>query len=129
MYGLRVYKMQLKTKEKKVKKDNITVEAWVHWKQGDEFADFVKEFSTPKALEMWGLSLIERGKILVKGSEILAGQELKVDSDTHHIAIYDVDREIADELFKLGIFHQDQLEKEHEECDGCEECSPEAYYE
>ena len=45
------------------------------------------------------------------------------------IAIYDVEREMAEKLFKLSIFSQDSLEKDHEECEGCEECNPYAYYE
>lgn len=107
-----------------MKNDKITVELFAHWKQGDDFGAFLKEFSPSKALEMWGKSLIETGKLLIKGSEILAGQEIKADGDTHHISLYDIDRKLAENLFKLGIFYQDQWEKEHETCDNvCDKCS------
>jgi hypothetical protein len=108
--------------ERKMKKDKITVEAWVHWKQGDEFAGFLKEYSAPKALEMWGKSLVERGKGLIQASEILAGQDIEGWGDTHGLSLSNVDRNLAEELFKLGMFHQDHFEKEHETCEGCEEC-------
>lgn len=110
-----------------MKQDKITVEAFVHYKQGDDFSNYLEEYSPAKALEMWGKNFIDSGQKLVKASEILAkvNNEISADADTHHIGFYGVPREIAEELFKLGLFYQDHFEKEHEDCSGCEECSDE----
>ena len=106
-----------------MKKDKITVEAQIHWKEGDEFAGLLKEYSTPKALELWGKSLIEKGQTLIKASEILAGQDnIKGWGGTRDLSLSNIDRERAEKLFKLGMFHQNHFEKEHESCEGCEEC-------
>lgn len=92
-----------------MKKDKVTAEAWVHWKQGDDFEGWLSEYSPPKALEMWGKSLKQKGDMLIRASEILADQEIEAYADTHHISLGNIDREVAEKLFKeVGLFYQDQ---------------------
>ena len=101
----------------KSNKETITLQIEGYFKKGDDFGHLLKEFSVPKALEMWSENLFHMAKSLKKASELLKDQPVIAEGNTHYAGIYDINRKIAEELLKTGYFYEDAFYDEDEDED------------
>jgi hypothetical protein len=106
------------------KKDNSrkTLELNVHWKQGDDFGEFLKakKDKVVPALIAWAESLESSAKALREIATRVEGERaIKAEGGTHYVAIHGVPAALATEIVKategLAAIEDDHPGRDEEE--------------
>ncbi|KXB03013.1 hypothetical protein AKJ45_02835 [candidate division MSBL1 archaeon SCGC-AAA261F19] len=78
-------------------------ELFLHWKQGDDFAEELeKADTTEEALRNWAETFEEHAKHCRELAEIFEGKDIEAYADTHHISFVD-DEEVLKKAVKKGL--------------------------
>lgn len=88
----------------------------VHWKQGDDFQSHVneKEGSVCGGLRAWAERMKETATQLVDLADLLEGQNVTADGDTHHIGFYG-DEAVLDKAVEKELLYCNEVEDCDEE--------------
>jgi hypothetical protein len=91
----------------------------VHWKQGDDLANCIKEANgNPIAgLRLWADEMDSRAKHIRDLASALEGKKVEINGGTHYIGIYGLTDAEARRLEKAGLLDVNEIEDEDDDGD------------
>lgn len=82
----------------------------VHWKQGDEFAEYLdrNKDDVSKALFEWASNMHDKAQRLEELARLLKGEDVEADADTHCIMLYG-DEKVLDKAAEDGFLSPEEI--------------------